>query len=375
MTVGVGTVLTSVGMVLNAFAPTVEFLYFSHGIVVGIGYGLVMPAALGIFPLYINHNFALANAIVRAGSGIGYLVFSLVMQSLIDSYGWRGACIVFAAIHANMLIAAALFRPPNQAQGENNVGKETKEVSDCEFPVTSSEPESRTVKKSWKIITLCDFSLFSEHPIFIAFCISLFLAQGVGFYGSPTHLVARAEKLQIGTSQDIAFQASVLGIGSLLGRVSVPLLLRLTSKCMTSLQLLGVAYCLAGVVDILSASSNTYALYTAFAFSLGYLSGVFFTLNTQVVKDMLGSARVTAAVSLYAPFPAIGAMIGPPSAGLLYDVTGDYNYSFYFYGTSTLIAGTMLIICSLLKRKQPVAESTFDIILRAEVTSDKCTQT
>ncbi|XP_070554955.1 monocarboxylate transporter 13-like [Ptychodera flava] len=364
MTVVIGTLAAIVGMFLSAFANSVEFLYFSHGTLVGFGYGLVTPVALGIVPLYINHNFVVAIAIVQTGSGIGNLMFPHVMQSLIDYYGWRGASIVFAAIHANMLIPAALFKAPNGQRGRTVPKTEkitTVELeSDSESENETKGRRSSTFSDLRKILTLCDCSLFVKHPMFIAYTVSRFF-DGLGFSGSVMHLIARARELRIGTDKEIATVASVFAIGGLLGKMSVPLFVKFSCKCLTTLRLFGLTYLMAGAADILSAVSTTYVLYTVFAFSLGFLSGIFYTLLAQVLKDMLGPAMVTAAVSLSSPFEAIGGLIGPPCAGALFDLTGDYNYSFYFYGASLLISGSVLLICDLFKRRRQVGRTGYTV--------------
>ncbi|XP_070555985.1 monocarboxylate transporter 13-like [Ptychodera flava] len=362
MTVVIGTLAATVGMFLSAFANSIEFLYFSHGILIGFGYGLVTPVALGIVPLYINHNFVVANAIVQSGSGIGNLMFPHVMQSLIDYYGWRGASIVFAAIHANMLIPAALFKSPNW-QRDRTVPK-TEKMTTVELE-SSQESEtsvrrSRTFSNLRKLLTFCDCSLFDKHQMFIAFTVARFF-DGLGFSGSVMHLIARARELRIGTDKEIATVASVFAIGGLLGKMTVPLFVKFSCKCLTTLRLLGLTYLLTGAAEILSAVSTTYVLYTVFAFSLGFLSGLFYTLLVQVLKDMLGPTMVTAAVSLSSPFVAVGGLIGPPCAGALFDLTGNYNYSFYFYGASLLISGSVLLTCDLFKRRRQIGRTGYTV--------------
>ncbi|XP_070555327.1 monocarboxylate transporter 13-like [Ptychodera flava] len=113
LTVGIGTLVSSLGLFLNAFAQNVEFLYFSFGVLVGVGYSLTGSPSLGIIPLYINKRYAVANALSLTGAGTGSLALGTLMQALIGHYGWRGAFIVFSAINAQMGISAALFRYPD----------------------------------------------------------------------------------------------------------------------------------------------------------------------------------------------------------------------------------------------------------------------
>lgn len=61
-------VMVAGGLMLSAFAPNVQFLIFSYGIVVGLGCGLVYAATLTITCQYFDKRRGLALGIVTTGT-------------------------------------------------------------------------------------------------------------------------------------------------------------------------------------------------------------------------------------------------------------------------------------------------------------------
>ncbi|CAH8482173.1 unnamed protein product [Heterobilharzia americana] len=54
---------------------------------------------------------ATVTGIVMAGSGIGGVLYSLIVPSLIQSYTWRGCILLLAGVNFHCAVAGALFRP------------------------------------------------------------------------------------------------------------------------------------------------------------------------------------------------------------------------------------------------------------------------
>ncbi|XP_070542994.1 monocarboxylate transporter 13-like [Ptychodera flava] len=327
----IGTVMSSIGFFISAYATRIEFLYFSVGILVGIGYGLIVPAHFGILPFYVKKRFTLANSLVMTGSGIGTFVFPPLMHYLIDSFGWRGAIIIFSGINAHMGISAALYRTPERVETIHDVMRET-----------DSE-----VKKSNICRDHCevwDFSLLRRNPLLVAFTLANLFGIGIGYLALPAHLFARAEAMNLGTQGQLALIISIYGASSLIGRWVPPPLVYISSKRCTAVMWFGIALLLTGIITLLSSLATAYVTYAIYASFVGFSSGAFFSFANPAQKEIVEPQNFTAAVGFTGLATSIGGVMGPPVAGYIYDVTGDYNNSFYFYGAFLILGGLIAIV-------------------------------
>ncbi|XP_014899983.1 monocarboxylate transporter 12-B-like [Poecilia latipinna] len=118
VTVFLGGLLSSAGLVLSSFASSLEFLYTSLGILTGLGYALSYTTAIAMVGKYFNEKKALAYGIALSGSGIGTFVLAPAVQLLIEHYSWRGALLVLGGFVSNLCVCGAVMRPLEQKPAE-----------------------------------------------------------------------------------------------------------------------------------------------------------------------------------------------------------------------------------------------------------------
>ncbi|XP_077991810.1 monocarboxylate transporter 12-like [Glandiceps talaboti] len=354
-TVILGGLVSSIGFLLTAFAPSLEFIYFSFGGLVGCGYGLILSPQLGIIAVYMKKRYATANALAVSGSGTGSFIFGPLWQLLIDMYGWRGSFIVFAAVNANLCVCGAFFRPLDIQTDKRSFEMTVHQSVDENLPdATSTETQNNSDDETSalrKVIEVCDCGLFSRYPTFTLITVAYLLGIGVAFIGAPAHMIARAKSQSLASAGEIALILSVMGALGLMGRLVPPVVLHLFGPSLTSLRLCGMAFAFTGITHLLSPLADSYVTYCTYAALIGLFSGTFFTSFSNAVKDVVGSSNLTAGMALATPVASVGALIGPPISGWIYDSTNDYNNSFYFYGSCSAVTGlTVLLLESPLQR-------------------------
>ncbi|XP_077985149.1 monocarboxylate transporter 9-like [Glandiceps talaboti] len=195
-----------------------------------------------------------------------------------------------------------------------------------------------------QMIKLCDCGLFSKYPLMAVVAFSMFFGLGIGFMGAPAYMVARAKSINLGSEGNIALVMSIFGVAGIVGRLSPPAILHFTPTTMTSTRLFGLAQILGGITNILSSFADSYPTYCVYAAILGLITGVFNTMISQTMKDVIGPSNLTAGLSVTSPWISLAGLIGPPLAGWIYDQTQDYNNSFYFYGSSMLFSGFAFLL-------------------------------
>lgn len=111
-----GAVLAAVGLFVSAWAPNVTCLYFSIGVVTGLGLGFMYLPAIVSVAMYFERRRAFATGIAVCGSGCGTFVLAPVIEFLVNYYGWRGALIITAGMLLQCAVFGALMRPPSYDQ-------------------------------------------------------------------------------------------------------------------------------------------------------------------------------------------------------------------------------------------------------------------
>lgn len=107
----VGAAFCSAGMILTHWATSIEYLYVSYGVFVGIGAGLSFPPTVYIVTSYFTHKRGLANGLCISGSALGSIFLPPILRFLLDKYDYRGACLIMGAITLNCFIAALFYDP------------------------------------------------------------------------------------------------------------------------------------------------------------------------------------------------------------------------------------------------------------------------
>ncbi|CAL8369060.1 unnamed protein product [Gadus morhua 'NCC'] len=106
-------VMVAGGLMLSAFAPNVQFLFFSYGIVVGLGCGLVYNATLTITCQYFDKRRGLALGIVTTGTSFGAFVYAALQNELLRLFGLNGCLLIVGAMSLNLMACAGFMRPLN----------------------------------------------------------------------------------------------------------------------------------------------------------------------------------------------------------------------------------------------------------------------
>ena len=123
----VGGLIASFGFVTSAFAPNIEVLCITFGLIAGFGLSMVYVPAVIIVAFYFHKKRAFATGLAVAGSGIGTFLFAPLTEWLIEMYTWKGALIVIGGIMLNIVACGAVFRPL-----EATLGRKKKPLLDQE---------------------------------------------------------------------------------------------------------------------------------------------------------------------------------------------------------------------------------------------------
>ncbi|XP_077866025.1 monocarboxylate transporter 13-like [Saccoglossus kowalevskii] len=326
----IGGVLSSGGILLSSFANSVNVLLFSYSVIVGIGYGLIYGPSILLVGQYFHKRHALANGIAQSGVAVGVMTFPPLYQILIDKYGWRGTMLVMAGINMNMVVCGILMRPPPKYDPEP-IDETSENIMQQYSTVDSGEGSYRTMET------------FGRDAL------------------EETNNVSKA--VSDGTAKvDSAILMTIMGVCSLIGRLTHGLFV--DTGFFSPMFITSCAWLLAGVslMSILVANSN-YLVLAFIAAIYGISSGTAIPLHGAVcMKACFGKEDMSSAFGWFLTYISIGAICGPPTAGLIYDITSNYNLSFVLPSSTLLLLSLLIFMQISYKRCQSQWKSKKELV-------------
>lgn len=96
---------------ISSYATSVEMLFFTYGILGGIGFCMIYIPAVVIIGFYFEKWRALATGLAMCGSGVGTIIFAPLSNYLLEAFGWRQTMLWQGAIIVSCVIFGIAFRP------------------------------------------------------------------------------------------------------------------------------------------------------------------------------------------------------------------------------------------------------------------------
>ena len=110
----IGVCFQTTGFVTASIASQIWHLYLSQGFLVGLGVGFTYIPSIAILSQWFDQHRSVANGISAAGSGVGGLLFSLMVRSAISNISLAWALRITGIVSGLMnLVAIAAIRSRN----------------------------------------------------------------------------------------------------------------------------------------------------------------------------------------------------------------------------------------------------------------------
>ncbi|XP_059180858.1 monocarboxylate transporter 12-B [Centropristis striata] len=352
-----GGVLSSCGLLLSSFSTSLEQLYFSMGVLTGLGFALCYTPSISMVGCYFQRRKALAYGIAMSGSGIGTLVLAPAVQLLIELYSWRGALLVLSAFVANLCVCGALLRPIRLQEAEEEKPSLVLQ-HDAELAVKlpkepapapgGSAPLLQRRRCFSSRLLSCEEYRFLLLPDFLGLAVSfLFLASGCSL--PFVYLVPYALSAAV-SHQHAAFLVSILGVLDILGNITFGWLT--DRRCLKPYRLACyiVAVAMEGLCCLFAPLLRSFPLLVPFAVLYGYFDGAYVALIPVVTSDVVGAPCLSSALGVVYFLHAIPYLISPPIGGWLVDVTGSYTATFFLSGSALLASALVLSAIAGIRR-------------------------
>ncbi|XP_021373604.1 monocarboxylate transporter 6-like [Mizuhopecten yessoensis] len=242
----VGSALIGVGMVASAFVPSLYWLYFTYGVITGIGFGMGHLVANVTVNLKFDKRRSMALAIASSGGACGNIVIPWLTTMWLEVYGWRQTFLLLAGIGIQGIVFAAIIfnvRTSNESHKHHH------------------SPEHKTLG--------AEVTAVLKTKAFLVFSLSGFCTAMAYFV--PFVMIPELAKEKGVSSTDVALLFTVTGVSSILGRILVGVIIEIaqTNRMWT----LALALLIGGVSTIGCAFIYDKWLFIAYGVILGVFTG------------------------------------------------------------------------------------------------------
>lgn len=339
-----GSILSAIGFGTSSLAPNIYMLYFTYGVLTGIGNGLMYVTSMVAVQHYFDKRRAMATGLAVSGSGVGTLTFGLLTRKLLDSLGWRWTLVVEAGIMLIGVFCGAVFRPlPDKKSSTNNLsGSEEVKIENQHLRPENGlyELNPREGCCSCSCVSASDIfdSSTFKNPVFWMFCFTV-LMFCFGYHVPYTYVPERARSLGV-DSQSAAFLISIMGMANVGSR----LLFGWVADRSPNIRfyMAGIAVTLGGLVSVFIFLFNTYPLMIVYSVLFGAFTGSWASLFPVILVDLLGIEAIERTLGQCLAAGSLAFLVASPISGELIQRTGNnYDVPFYVMGGMEAVGGLM----------------------------------
>jgi MFS family permease len=284
----VGAVALAGGLLATSAARELWVGYLGYGLGVGVAVACGYVPMVAVVGAWFDRHRALAVGAAVAGVGVGTLAGAPLAAALIAEYGWRQAHVLLGIGGSLLLVVAAIVvpRPPEP---------------------TGAEPRPlRAVVRTGEFRAMYVATLLGSVALFVPFVFLPTAAVAAGV--SP---VAAAALI------------GVIGVASVVGRLVIGALADRAGRVRTFQACFAVLAASFGIWLV----GSSWPWLLAFAIVLGTGYGGWIALQPTVLAELFGVRGLGGLVGLVYTAAGVGALIGPPLAGVLVDATGGFRWA------------------------------------------------
>ncbi|XP_076862554.1 monocarboxylate transporter 2 [Brachyhypopomus gauderio] len=325
-----GGLLCSLGMIGASFCSNVTELYICIGVIGGFGLAFNLQPALTMIGTYFYKKRPIANGFAMAGSPVFLSTLAPLNQYLINAFGWRGSFLILGGLLLNCCVAGSLMRPLHQPAKK----------AEKETPVPAATKSERLT--AWQTVNkYLDLSLF-KHRGFLIY-LSGNVIMFIGFFAPIVFLSPYAKDNGV-DEYSAALLLSILAFVDMFARPSMGMVANSRWVRPRIQYFFSFAVFYNGICHILCPLAQSYTGMVLYAVFFGFAFGMVSAVLFETLMDLVGAQRFSSAVGLTTIVECCPVLIGPPLAGKLVDVTGNYKYLYICCGSVVIFASVWLFI-------------------------------
>ena len=286
-----GMGLIALGLYVTSLAQSLDIIYASYGLLVGLGIAFVYTPSIASVQPWFTERRGLASGIASSGVGAGTLLLPVLVSLLLAQMPWRETLQALALGVAVVGISAAFLLERAPSLSGHSKGT---------LPGLSLQEAIRNPSFRWLYMG----ALLGAPVMFIPFA----------------HISAAARDAGVPESQAVGL-VGLIGIGSLVGRFAIGWLADRLGRVKT----LMLMQAMMGLSYLIWAVAEDRWLFAFFAIWFGLSYGSIVSLLPAICMDLFGGKAVAAIIGTLYTGAALGNLLGPVLAGRVFDLTHSYG--------------------------------------------------
>uniref|UniRef100_A0A2M3ZGJ8 Putative monocarboxylate transporter n=1 Tax=Anopheles braziliensis TaxID=58242 RepID=A0A2M3ZGJ8_9DIPT len=325
----IGGLLTCSGMLLSSFfTHSVTALYFTYGIMFGLGAALAYTPSLAILGHYFKRYLGFVNGIVTAGSSVFTAIMPLCLDYLVQHTGLANSFRILAIISSFVIFCALLYKPLQPPP-----------------PPPKIKP-GRSAANNF-LRSFINFDNWKKRR-YIIWAVSIPIAL-FGYFVPYVHMGKFVKDNFPGKGENLPVMC--IGITSGLGRLLFGFIADMPRVNRVLLQ--QMSFVLIGTLTMCLPATGSFPLLLAITLAMGLFDGCFISLLGPIAYDICGPRGATQAIGFLLGMCSLPLTLGPPVAGMLYDHTGSYQLPFILAGIPPLFGASTMFLIRCVKDDEP----------------------
>ncbi|EDW83659.2 uncharacterized protein Dwil_GK13560 [Drosophila willistoni] len=325
LTTFAGGVLTAGGLLLSSFCTeNISALYFTYGIMFGLGAALAYTPTLAILGHYFKRYLGKVSGFVTAGSSVFTAILPPCLESSLKSYGLEATLRLMSLGAAFVILCSFVYKPlhpppepPKNKPGRSRINLFLRSIVNVEI---------------WK----------RTRYVIWALCVPLAL---FGYFVPYVHMMEFVKTVFPG--KDVNLPVMFIGITSGIGRLIFGVIADMPGVNRMYLQQLSLV-CI-GLMTLMLPLTSSYGVLLFFALLMGLFDGCFISLLGPIAYEICGPSGATQAIGFLLGLSSIPLTLGPPVAGMIFDSTGSYTVPFILAGLPPLVGSSLLFLVKCVK--------------------------
>uniref|UniRef100_A0A182SRY1 Major facilitator superfamily (MFS) profile domain-containing protein n=1 Tax=Anopheles maculatus TaxID=74869 RepID=A0A182SRY1_9DIPT len=325
----IGGLLTCSGMFLSSFVThSVTALYFTYGIMFGLGAALAYTPSLAILGHYFKRYLGLVNGVVTAGSSVFTAIMPVCLDYLVQHMGLATSFRILAVISSFVIFCALLYKPLQPPP-----------------PPPKIKPGRSAVNTFLR--SFINFDNWKKKR-YIIWAVSIPIAL-FGYFVPYVHMGKFVKDNFPDNGENLPVMC--IGITSGLGRLIFGFIADMPRVNRVLLQ--QMSFVLIGTLTMCLPATGSFPLLLTIALAMGLFDGCFISLLGPIAYDICGPRGATQAIGFLLGMCSLPLTLGPPVAGMLYDKTGSYQLPFILAGIPPLFGASTMFLIRCVKDDDP----------------------